>query len=215
MANRLTRRRPRADAGLTLVELIVAFGLFSFLVAILVTAIVGFTSTTTEAQLDAETSSQVGAAMKRVERSVRYAESINYAGVTSGAAYVEWRTSAASAPTGVTTCTQLRYTSSDGKLAMRTWDAAALPSPGTWTVILSGLYGSATATYPFITIAAGAGSNYQGLTVSVQTGEDTDSGTTTASTVYAKNSSVDSPSNEATPGNQSKTPVCNGVGYRS
>lgn len=211
MAVRLNAAATRRDAGFTLVELIVALGLFTVFLSLLVSGIVGFTRATTDARLDAQTSSAVGAAMKRIDKTVRYANALNYPGVVSDRVYVEWRTDAVSAPTGVTTCTQLRYTASAGTIALRTWAAADAPSTGTWSVILSGVRGAATASYPFTTVSAGAASNYQGLTVLVTTGPSDSAGTTASSTVYAKNSSVNSPSN---PTDTTGRPVCNPSGYR-
>lgn len=191
-----------------MIELIVAMGLFTLFVSLLVGGIVGFTRATTESRLDAQTSSAVGAALKRLEKSARYADAINYPGVVSGKAYVEWRVDAVSAPTGVTTCYQLRYTASARTLALRSWASGSSPAAATWTVILSGVRGPASTSYPFMTIAAGAASNYQGLTVSVATGLDADTGTTTSSTVYAKNSSSDSTSNATASSGQSLNPIC-------
>lgn len=191
-----------------MIELIVAMGLFALFLSLLVGGIVGFTRATTESRLDAQTSSAVGAAMKRIERSARYADAINYPGVVSGKSYVEWRVDAVSAPSGVTTCYQLRYTAPTGTLALRAWPVTSSASSARWSVLLSGVRGTASTSYPFMTIAAGAASNYQGLTVSVAAGLDADTGTTTSSTVYAKNSSSDSTSNAVASSGQSLNPIC-------
>lgn len=213
MAVRVMPRPSGEDAGLTLVELIVALGLFTLFLSILVGGIVGFTRATTDARIDAQTSSAVGAAMKRVDKSVRYANAVNYPVVVSGKTYVEWQTDAVSAPSGVTTCTQLRYTAATGTIALRTWVAGAAASTGTWNVILSNIRGAATATYPFQVISAGANSNYQGLVMSVVTGPAAAAGTTTSSTVYAKNSSSNSTSNTVNGSGESQNPVCKTSDY--
>lgn len=199
---------------MTLLELIVALGLFTVLLSIFVGGIVGFARATTEARVDAQTSSAVGTAIKRVEKSVRYANALNYPGVVSEKSYVEWRTDAVSSPTGTTTCTQLRYIASTGTISMRTWADGASASTGTWSVILRGVRGAATTSSPFLTIAAGANSNYQGLELIVATGLSDRAGTTASSTVYAKNSSVNSVSNPINASSQSQTPVCAPSGYR-
>jgi prepilin-type N-terminal cleavage/methylation domain-containing protein len=215
--------KPRRDDGFTMPELIVAMGLFLVLLTIFVTGIVSIARASTAARLDAQTSSAVGIAMQRIERSVRYADAVNYPGVVAGKAYVEWRTDKDAARSGVTTCSQLRYRASDGALALRTWTSGAAASTGTWSVLLTGIrgtsvasypvsaatYPAAGANYPFTTIAAAGGvSNYQGLTVSLATGLSDAAGTATSTTVYAKNSSVDSTSNPIASGGQSATPVC-------
>lgn len=214
MADRLRRRPAKDDSGLTLIELIVALGLFSLFLSLLVGGVVAFTRVTTEARLDAQTSSAVGIAMKRVERSARYANSINYAGVVSGKSYVEWRVDAVSAPAGVTTCYQLRYLPTDGTIALRSWSASDAPSSATWSVILSGVRGAATTSYPFLTISAGANSNYQGLAMTVDAGQSSTAGTSTSSTVYAKNTTPDSTANAMDASGQSRDKVCTGAGFR-
>ncbi|MGY1550222.1 PulJ/GspJ family protein [Microbacterium sp. A588] len=220
MANRLTapRRLDRRDEqGYTLVELLVAMGVFSVFLVLFISAIVSVSRASTQARVDAQTSSSVGIAMQRIERSVRYADSINYPGSNAGASYVEWRTDATSASSGVDTCTQLRYTAGDGKLAMRTWDAASSPSTGTWNVLVSDIRGESTNVYPFRTIAADGGTttHYQGLTVHTLAGLSEAAGTETSATIYAKNSTVDSTSNAIGAAGQSMTPVCAGTDYRS
>lgn len=209
MADRLSRRRIAGDEGFTLPDLIVAIGIFLVLLTILVSGAVSIARASTQARLDAQTSSAVGIALQRIERSVRYADALNYPGVVSGAAYVEWRTDKDATPAGVTTCSQLRYRAADGTLALRTWPSTAPASTGTWSVLLTNIRGAATATSPFTTIAAAGGvSNFQGLTIALATGLSDEAGTNTSTTVYAKNSSVESISNPVGSGGQSATPVC-------
>lgn len=204
----MMRARRRDDEGLTLIELIVAMGVFIVLLTVLVGGVVGLSKNFTVARTDAQTSKAVGVAAQRIERSVRYADSINYPGVVTGKSYVEWRTDAVSAPSGVTTCTQLRYDESAGTIAIRQWASTASPTTGTWSVILGNVRGAASATFPFVTVAAGGGVLYQGLTVSFATGLNDNAGTITSVTYYAKNSSVDSPSNPTDASNQSTPGVC-------
>lgn len=208
------RRRARADAGFSLLEVIVALGLFSVLLSIAVAGVISLNRVALATRLDAQTSSQTGIAVQTIDKSLRYAEAVNYPGTTGAGAYVEWRTSAASAASGVTTCTQLRYAPDKGTLAMRSWAAAAAPTTGTWRVILSNVRGPASTTYPFVMIPAGSVSNYQGLAISILTGPNESAGTETSATIYAKNSSSESPSNTLGSGGQSASPVCSTMGYR-
>ncbi len=211
----MSARRKR-DEGMTLIELIVAMGIFAVLLSVLASGVVGLSRSFMESRVDAQTSKALGVAAQRVERSVRYADAINYPGVVATKAYVEWRTDAVSAPSGVTTCTQLRYDASAGTVAIRQWASSASPSTGAWSVILSNVTGTATVAYPFVTVAAGRGVLYQGLSLSLATGLAADTGTTTSVTYYAKNSGVDSPSNAQDASDQSQTPVCSAkTGARS
>jgi len=212
MAHRLTRP---ADRGATLIELVVAMGIFSLFLAVFVAGIVSVSRASTQARVDAQTSSALGMAVQRVERSARYAEAVNQPGTTGDRAYVEWRTSAVSHPSGAATCTQLRYNAAAGTLAMRSWAAAAAPTTGTWHVLATDLRGGATATTPFRTVVAATGvSNYQGVTLALEAGVSDRAGSSVTTTIYAKNSSVDSPSNAVAASGQSATPVCAGGGYR-
>lgn len=210
----MPQQRDGHDAGFTLPEVIVAMGLFVVLLSMVVAGIVQLNRVAMTARMDTQTASQTGVAFQAIDRSVRYAEAVNYPGTTSAGAYVEWRTGAASAPSGVATCTQLRYSVADGTLAMRSWNASAAPTTGTWRVILSSLRGAASTTYPFVMVAAGSVSNYQGLTVAITAGPTDAIGTSTSTTIYAKNSSSESPSNAMGSTGQSASPVCSGTGVR-
>ena len=121
----ITCTSDRRESGFTLPEVIVAMGLFVVLLSMVVAGIIGLNRAAMTARLDTQTSSQTGIAFQRIDRSVRYAEALNYPGITAVGSYIEWRTGAASSPTGIATCTQLRYSSVDGTLAMRSWDASA------------------------------------------------------------------------------------------
>lgn len=215
MIRSLRIRLRRDDGGYTLVELVVAMSIFSVFVVMFISGIIAVSRITTEARIDAQTSSAAGIALQRIERSARYANAVNQPGVVGSRAYVEWRTDAISAPTGVTTCSQLRYRAEDGTVALRTWRANSDPSTGRWSVVMRDVTGTATAGYPFATVTAAVGvSNYQGLTVHLRAGLDEGAGSEASTTIYAKNSSVESPSNAIAASGQSVSPVCAGKDYR-
>ena len=214
MADEVDRPRAR-EAGFTLVELTVALGLFAAFLALFATAAVGFAGATADARADASSSSSIGVAAQRVQRSIRYADSVNYPGLVGTTVYTEWHTTAQSSPTGVATCTQLRYNSATGVIAMRTWADTASAATGPWATILSGVTGAATTSTPFaVSPAAGGVSNYQGLTLTLNVGVTSSGSTSSTVTFYARNSSVNSRSNAIATSGQSAVPICTGTGYR-
>lgn len=214
MADEVTARR-ESDAGFTLIELMVAMGLFAIFLSILATAAVAFAGASTDARIDAQSSSSIGVAFQRIQRTVRYGDSINYPGTVSTRAYVEWHTTAQSSSTGVATCTQLRYDSTTGVVSIRSWPDTAAASTAPWATVLAGVKGAATTSYPFGTVAAVGGvTNFQGLTLTFTAGVDDAAGTSTSTTFYARNSSVNSTSNAVATSGQSAVPICAGTGYR-
>jgi len=117
-------RDRRDDGGFTLMELIVAIGLLSILMAIVTTAIVSMFQTVRKQQGQADAIDQIRFVVDKLDKSVRYANAINTpaVGATAGITYVEWR---AGNLTGATnfdqTCTQWRFDSTTGLLQSRSW----------------------------------------------------------------------------------------------
>lgn len=212
---RLIRALRRGDdRGLTLVELIVAIGIFSVVVAVCMAGIVIMTRSTVRADVVAGSGDAARTAFQRMERQVRYAESINYPGAgPSGARYVEFRTSAAVSKSGVATCTQWRWVPSSGALQMRSWNDTSNPSLPAWTTLTSDVLPDADTSgraYPFEVNAATATSPRQTLTLRMRVGNATvDAGVDSETTFVARNSSVKSVSNaDANGDGQSDTKVC-------
>lgn len=209
-------RQDRRDAGMTLVELLVAMGIFTLVIAIFMGGVVMMTRGTVRADVTAASGDSVRNVFQRLDRQVRYAESVNYPGTgVSGARYVEFRTGAAVSSTGVAMCTQWRWDPASGHLQSRTWrDVASAPVPA-WTTVISDVLpdGSKTAAeYPFQVLAANAGANQprQRLTLRLLVGsENADARVSSETTFVARNSSKDSVSNaDADNNGQSDTQVC-------
>lgn len=209
-------RQDRRDEGMTLVELIVAMGIFLVVISVFMGGVVIMTRGTVRADVTAASGDSVRNVFQRLERQVRYAESINYPGTgASGARYVEFRTSAKVSTTGDAMCTQWRWVPSTGQLQSRTWrDAASTVVPGWTTVVTDVLADSSTSgrPYPFQVHQAIAAKSQprQRLTLRLTVGNPQAPAGVDSETVFvARNSSVASVSNADLDNNgQSDSQVC-------
>jgi len=118
------RREQRSDEGFTLMELLVAIGLLSILMAIVTAALVSMFQTVRKQQNQADAIDQIRFVVDKLDKSVRYANAINTpgAGSTAGTLYVEWRIGNLTGATNYSqTCNQWRFDSTNGLLQSRTW----------------------------------------------------------------------------------------------
>jgi prepilin-type N-terminal cleavage/methylation domain-containing protein len=217
------RERARDDAGFSLLELIVALGVFSLFIAVAITTFSTIGNSVVTARSRANSATGVLDVFQTMDRQVRYADSINFAGLgASGDAYVEFQVPAKATTTGVATCTQWRYVPSNGTVGVpgtigyRRWNLGGTPPTG-WQIKATDVDGAATGTYPFSLTPATAGvSTLQQLVLSVTAGNTLPGNTTLASVGFvARNSSLNSPSNFDSNGDgNSDTPVCFPAGVR-
>ncbi|WP_256041414.1 type II secretion system protein [Cryobacterium sp. SO1] len=206
-----------SEDGMTLLELVVAMGIFMIFIALILTTTVTLAQSATRAQMTAEASNSTLVVFGNFDRQARYADSVNYPGSgPSGARYVEFRT-AGIAAAGTATCTQWRFVPSLSRLESRSWkDVSGVVLPG-FTTKLTNVIDDGGATYPFtLTPANLTGAEMQQLTVTVHSGNAGLQAEAAMSTTFtARNSSPDSPSNKDADGNKvSDTPICNATGYR-
>lgn len=191
----------RGDAGMTLVETLVAMGIFTVVLAVFMAAVVSMTSSTSRVNATADAGDGVRAVFLRLDRQVRYADAINQpVSSARGSWYVEFRTSqrAGGAPT---TCTQWRYDPTARVMQFRTWPDGQVPADAFQTVTTRVLPVDASGS-PFSVATADADHLNQKLTVSVTSGSGsgTSAGRASMTTSFvARNSSVQSPSNTGTP----------------
>ncbi|HWG97786.1 MAG TPA: prepilin-type N-terminal cleavage/methylation domain-containing protein [Pilimelia sp.] len=111
------RRPPRDDAGVTLLEVMVAMTIMSVFMALFTASTVLMYRSANDTESAAEAQSEVNRAFVRLDKEIRYAVAINpgYRRVSDSAWYVEYATT----NSGVTTCTQLRLI--NDQLQRRTW----------------------------------------------------------------------------------------------
>ena len=126
---------------MTLVELIVAMGIFTVIIAVFMSGVVVMTRDTARAQAVSDAGTEVRSAFQRFDRDVRYASAINLpwfgTGASSSAFYVEYLVSAVEGGK-LPQCTQWRYVpgtgGANGVLQRRTWSDGSVPSPlPAWT----------------------------------------------------------------------------------
>lgn len=200
------RRIERGDRGTTLIEMLFSIFLFSIFVAIFLAAVVQITRSTSDSVSRSSSSSSVLVSFQDLDRSVRWADSINPPGVSGTNTYVEFHTAAVSSVTGVETCSQWRYVSADGIIQERSWNAATGVAITGWATRSTNIQRptGASATYPFEFSPVSANSPMQKLTLTLVAGRATDNSRTRITTTYlARNSS-----------SRSVNPICNPTGYR-
>lgn len=135
------------DAGFTLVELLVAMGLFSLLVALVMGVVVGMSRETITATNSADNAAGTRRAYTVLDRQVRSAEALNPATNVAGRWYLEMRLGPTDAG-GQASCVQWRL-GTDGVLAYRTYPVSGTTGTSDWsTVVTDVVVPAATATPP-------------------------------------------------------------------
>lgn len=129
--------RPRDDSGMTLVELLVAMGIFSVVLAVFGAGVVSMTRSTARVSATSNVTNEARRAFSLLDKQVRYATAINSPTVVGNKGYVEFLTDA----TGTTSagsekpslCTQWRLDGDADVLQYRTWDVGGTAKP--WTTV--------------------------------------------------------------------------------
>ena len=208
------------DSGFTLMELIVAMGIFTIFIALFLAAVVSLARGTVKAQLTTETASGISVVFQNIDRQVRYADSINFPGTgPSGAVYIEFRTPAASTKENITRCTQWRFLVSQNRLESRQWNDVTGAVRPAWQTKLTNVIAVGGATYPFEMVPATlTGTSKQQLVLTINAGNPNGvdkAGSAVVTRFVARNSSLKSPSNsDSITAGASNTPVCIAPGDR-
>ncbi|GAA3895781.1 hypothetical protein GCM10022381_41620 [Leifsonia kafniensis] len=180
---------------MTLIELIVAMGVFMIFIAMVLTTIVTLAQSATRAQLTAEASNASLTVFGSFDRQARYADAINTPGTSpTGKRYMEFRTPGNSSASGFTTCTQWRFNPALGRLESRSWKDIVGVSLPPFTTKLTNVIDDGGANYPFKLTLATSAVTMQQLTVTLHSGNaKLNAGALMSSTFVARNSSTASP----------------------
>lgn len=214
------RIRGDKESGFTLIELIVAMGIFTIFIALFLAAVVSLARGTVKAQLTTETASGISVVFQNIDRQVRYADSINYPGTgPSGAVYIEFRTPASSTKENITRCTQWRFLVSENRLESRQWSDVPGAVRPAWQTKLTNVIAVGGDTYPFEMVPATlTGTSKQQLVLTLNAGNPNGvdkAGSAVTTRFVARNSSLSSPSNsDSLVDGTSNTPVCTVPGDR-
>lgn len=206
---------------MTLVELLVAMGIFTVVVVVFMAGIVVMTKSTARAQSVGDAGDAALKVFQRFDKQVRYASSINGAGAgtTSGTYYVEYLVSAVEAGQSPI-CYQWQYSATARTLAVRSWKDVAPRTPSAWSTVATNVRNdlSQAAERPFVFKPADPINLRQQLVVHLDIGPGAAGATARKgaeidSVFVARNSSSASPSNvDNNADGLSDNPVCNTAG---
>lgn len=211
---------------MTLTELLVAMGVFVVLISVFLSGIVSLTRSTVRSGNEADVAADLRRVFAQVDRTVRYADAVDYPGATTGGVwYAEVRSSRVRGADPV--CTQWRWTPTTERLEVRSWavPGGSAGAPSDWRTLATTVVGPTTSA-PFTMTPAGvtAGRIRQTLAVDLVAakGEGPQRAEARTTTVFvARNSSQGSPGNAATSGTTGTTapvsaaPACGGSTNRS
>lgn len=186
----LTGNAQQAQAGVTMVELMVTMFVFTIFLGIVTSSVIGITKASTQAQTVARSSTGVLNVFQKFDRAIRYADVINPPVATANGRYVEFRTPAPT-PGGVALCTQWRYVPSAQEIQSRQWKDGAASSAIPFVTKLRSVFDDG-ANYPFVLTPAGGSSAMQQLTLTVDAGNAVKRSALMSTSFVARNSTVKS-----------------------
>jgi prepilin-type N-terminal cleavage/methylation domain-containing protein len=163
-------RRPRGDAGFTMIETAVGMVVMSVFLALFTGSVVAMFGSSNHSQAVAHSAQEISSAFTKLDRQVRYASYVGEPGQDAndgGNWYVEFEDS----NTTPATCYQLRIDQGSQTLQQRSWSGSGTPSA--WQQLATGVLdgGGTGANAPFAVTAAGGTVTSAQLTVRLVTGE--------------------------------------------
>jgi len=204
------RNGTKREEGFSLMELVVAMGIFTIFIAIFLGAVVSLARGTSQARITAESTSGVLTVFQNLDRQIRYSDSINYPGVgATGYRYIEFRTPASSTVENVTKCTQWRFLPGKNRIESRTWPDGLGSVATPWATKLTNVVDVAGVGYPFGMIPAVDGTK-QVFVLTINAGTaGIDAGADITTQFIARNATFEAQSNaDANGDGASDTPVC-------
>ncbi len=190
-----------SDAGFTLVELLVAMGLFLVLLTVFGVAVEAMTSDVRKTRGISEATDNVRLAFDRFDKQVRYAYAINAATRVGNDWYVEFDTVDT---TGARVCRQWRLVAASQALQQRAWPAGTTPAIApAWSTVAAGVINDPATEPPFTVAGTTVARRYQrlALDVVIQRSAGSVGRAATRSVFYGRNTGPDT-----------VTPVCTQVG---
>ncbi|NJC74193.1 type II secretion system protein [Planosporangium thailandense] len=128
---RIQRVRAGGEAGVTLLEIVVAMSIMSLVMAAFTTGVVAMYRAANRTEAIATAESQITIAFERLDKEIRYASAISKPDRVGSSYVVEYLTT-----TGVGRCGELRLDPS-GNLRLRAWDQGATPPAWTTAPVLA------------------------------------------------------------------------------
>jgi Tfp pilus assembly protein PilV len=161
---RALRIRQDGDAGVTLIEVVMAMVIMTFAGSMFTVAVSQIYRSTNKVEASFDAQRQIEAMFVRLDTEIRYARSISDPAQVSGDWYVEYLMSLNS----VDTCVELRLNNTTGELQRRQWTKNVDPlAPTAWNVLASNV----VAATPFTVIQADkktlTGFRFQRLTLAI------------------------------------------------
>jgi len=137
----------RADAGYSLIEVMMAMVCTGILMTLVTSAVIQIYHSVNSVDAGSAAQAQIDTTFSRLDKEIRYARAISSPGAVGGDPYVEYLLSADS----VDTCVELRMRASTGELQRRQWPKNQAPLvPTGWQTLAS----SVTSATPFTVTAA-------------------------------------------------------------
>jgi prepilin-type N-terminal cleavage/methylation domain-containing protein len=150
-----SRLRAGADAGMTLMELVVAMSVMSIFMTMFSAGVVQMFRAANKSESASTAQSQVNLAFLRLDKEIRYAAGLSAPGPVGSDPYVEYLTT----NTGSPVCSELRLHLATRQLQRRTWPQGSGTAPTAWIPLASDV----SSAQPFTVSGADATYNFQRL----------------------------------------------------
>lgn len=163
--------RKRSDAGFSMIEVLVSMSVMAVVMAVATAGISAMYRSAGAVEAKSVAQSQLGLALQRLDREIRYAEGISLDYQVGNDRYVDLLTVQGTRRQ----CIQLRL--SGGQLAQRTWTYGSTPLDRSgWRPLADGI----TSARPFTYLGPTDLIGHQRLTLDLQAGADANAATFTA-----------------------------------